>query len=50
MGKAVDSFLSESDTAQALLAKLGVKAEKKAEAEDVVVPPGAKKVPVVRAD
>ncbi|HEX8254466.1 MAG TPA: flotillin family protein [Thermoanaerobaculia bacterium] len=47
MGKAVDSFLKESETAQAVMAKLGVKTP------DVVVPatPMAEpKLPVVRAD
>jgi uncharacterized membrane protein YqiK len=50
MGKAVDSFLAESDTAQALLAKLGVKQEKKEVEADPIVPASTKKVPVVRAD
>jgi uncharacterized membrane protein YqiK len=50
MGKAVDHFLAESDTAQALLAKLGVKAPGNEHA-DAVVPAATKaKVPVVRAD
>lgn len=44
MGKAVDTFLAESDTAQALLEKIGVRKP------DAVVPPTAAKVPVVRAD
>jgi uncharacterized membrane protein YqiK len=44
MGKAVDSFLAESETAQAVLAKLGVKKE------DIVPPTPKAKVPVVRAD
>jgi uncharacterized membrane protein YqiK len=48
MGKAVDHFLSESETAQAVLAKLGVKAPETVTA-DVVVPAKAK-MPVVRAD
>jgi hypothetical protein len=43
MGKAVDTFLSESTTAQAVLEKLGVKKE-------TVVPAKEPKVPVVRAD
>jgi uncharacterized membrane protein YqiK len=44
MGKAVDTFLGESETAQAVLAKLGVKTPE----PSIVVP--APKVPVVRAD
>ena len=44
LGKAVDSFLSESETAQAVLSKLGVKTG------DVVIPPTKAKVPVVKAD
>ncbi|HEX6161151.1 MAG TPA: hypothetical protein VF111_13345, partial [Thermoanaerobaculia bacterium] len=47
MGKAVEHFLGESDTAQAVLAKLGVKSESTSE---VVMPPAKAKVPVVRAD
>lgn len=43
MGKAVDSFINESEAAQAVLAKLGVKKED-------LVPPTKTKVPVVRAD
>jgi uncharacterized membrane protein YqiK len=45
MGKAVDHFLAESETAQAILERIGVKKE-----EPVVVPPTSAKVPVVRAD
>ena len=45
MGKAVDSFIAESTTAQAVLEKLGVK-----KPEPEVVPPTGKKPPVVRAD
>jgi uncharacterized membrane protein YqiK len=48
LGKAVDHFLAESDTAQAILERLGVK--KESADEPVVVPPGNAKVPVVRAD
>lgn len=44
MGKAVDTFLAESETARALMEKIGVKKP------DAVVPPTAAKVPVVRAD
>ena len=47
LGKAVDSFLGESETAQALLGKLGVKAPV---SEVVPAGPAAAKVPVVRAD
>jgi uncharacterized membrane protein YqiK len=48
MGKAVDSFLSESETAQAVLARLGVKT---AHDEVPIVPPAkTPKVPVVKAD
>jgi len=46
MGKAVDTFLSESETAQAVLAKLGVKTTD----ADFVPPPKAPKMPVVKAD
>jgi uncharacterized membrane protein YqiK len=46
MGKAVDNFLAESDVAQAVLDRLGVK---KPDAT-TVVPPASAKVPVVRAD
>ena len=45
MGKAVDSFIAESTTAQAVLEKLGVK-----KPEPEVVPPTGKKLPVVRTD
>jgi uncharacterized membrane protein YqiK len=49
MGKAVDHFIGESETAQAVLAKLGVKAPE--QHADAVVPAATKaKVPVVRAD
>jgi uncharacterized membrane protein YqiK len=45
MGKAVDSFLKESETAQAVMAKLGVKTP------DALMPvPAEAKLPVVRAD
>jgi uncharacterized membrane protein YqiK len=49
MGKAVESFLSESETAQAVLARLGVKTPAH---EEVPIVPAAKspKVPVVKAD
>lgn len=50
MGKAVDHFLGESETAQAVLAKLGVKATETATTADVVVPAAKAKMPVVRAD
>jgi len=43
MGKAVDSFLNESETAQAVLEKLGVKTP-------AMVPVTSPKVPVVKAD
>ncbi|HEX2062728.1 MAG TPA: flotillin family protein [Thermoanaerobaculia bacterium] len=47
MGKSIDSFLSESETARAVLAKLGVKAPE----SDVVAPPVVTpKATVVRAD
>jgi uncharacterized membrane protein YqiK len=48
MGKSIDSFLAESETARAVLTKLGVKAPE----ADVVpaTPVVAPKVPVVRAD
>jgi uncharacterized membrane protein YqiK len=46
MGKAVDSFLAQSETAQAVLQKIGVKAA----TAETVVPPTEKKLPVVRAD
>jgi uncharacterized membrane protein YqiK len=49
MGKAVDSFLAESDTAQAILDRLGIR-KQDVEADAVVVPPTKAKVPVVRAD
>lgn len=44
MGKAVDSFLGQSETAQALLQKLGV------DLPETIVPPAEPKLPVVRAD
>lgn len=48
LGKSIDSFVSESATAQALLEKFGVK---KPDAAAVpVVPAADKKLPVVRAD
>jgi uncharacterized membrane protein YqiK len=47
MGKAVDHFLGESETAQALLAKLGVAKPAAPELSAPVVTP---KSPVVRAD
>jgi hypothetical protein len=50
MGKAVDSFLGESDIAQALLAKLGVKASTEEHVADPIVPRKDAKVSVVRAD
>ena len=50
MGKAVDSFLGESEIAQALLAKLGVKETAAETASDSIVPRKDAKVPVVRAD
>ncbi|HYR29766.1 MAG TPA: flotillin family protein [Thermoanaerobaculia bacterium] len=43
MGKAVDTFLHESETAQAVLERLGVKTP-------AMVPKSAPKVPVVKAD
>ena len=49
LGKSIDSFVSESETAQALLAKLGVKAPEAKQA-DVVVPKKDVKVPVVRSE
>jgi len=45
LGKSVDAFLAQSDTAQAVLEKLGVK-----KPETPVVPASNAKVPVVRAD
>jgi uncharacterized membrane protein YqiK len=44
MGKAVDHFMAESETAQAVLDRLGVKRP------EVVVPPTSAKMPVVKAD
>ena len=44
MGKAVDHFMAESETAQAVLDRLGVKRP------EVVVPPTSPKMPVVKAD
>ena len=44
MGKAVDSFLKESETAQAVMQRLGVATPAP------VVPPAEAKLPVVRAD
>ena len=49
MGKAVDSFLAESEIAQAVLAKLGVKTSA-AEASPIVPVVKTPKVPVVKAD
>ncbi|MGN6186014.1 MAG: flotillin family protein [Thermoanaerobaculia bacterium] len=46
LGKAVDNFIGESDAAQQILEKLGVKKPE----EPVIVPPARAKVPVVRAD
>ncbi|HEX8620255.1 MAG TPA: flotillin family protein [Thermoanaerobaculia bacterium] len=45
MGKAVDTFLKESETAQAVMAKLGVKTP-----DALVHAPAEAKLPVVRAD
>jgi uncharacterized membrane protein YqiK len=45
LGKSIDSFVSQSSTAQAVLEKLGVKRP-----DAAVVPAADKKLPVVRAD